>query len=160
VALALRTLGGLTTKEIARAYVEPEATTAQRLVRAKRKIRGARIPYEIPRPEDLPARVEAVLAVLYLIFNEGYAAPFGPARGRPARSAEASRRGRLVVELLPNDAEASGLLSLMQLHDGRRAGRVGPDGALTPLEEQDRSRWDRAAIAEATARLDRTLALG
>jgi RNA polymerase sigma-70 factor, ECF subfamily len=158
VALALRTLCGLSTREIARAFVEPEATTAQRLVRAKRKIRDAGIPYEVPRPDVFPERLEAVLAVVYLVFNEGYASTDQHGLMRPDLCAEAIRLGRLLVELLPEEVEARGLLALMLLHDARREGRLGAEGALVPLEEQDRARWDRAAIAEGTALLDAALA--
>ncbi|HXX32719.1 MAG TPA: DUF6596 domain-containing protein, partial [Myxococcaceae bacterium] len=154
VGLALRTLAGLSTREIARAFLEPEVTTAQRLVRAKRKIREARIPYEVPRPEVFPERLDAVLAVVYLVFNEGYASTEHPGLLRPDLCAEAIRLGRLLVELLPGEPEVRALLALMLLHDARRAGRLGPDGALVPLEEQDRRRWDRSAIAEGTALLD------
>lgn len=157
VALALRTLGGLTTRDVARAFVEPEATTAQRLVRAKAKIRDAKIPYEVPRRDELPDRVGAVLAAVYLIFNEGYAATDGPSLIRPDLCAEAIRLGRLVVELLPAEPEASGLLALMLLTDARREARVGPDGSLVPLEDQDRGAWDRAKITEGTAVLDAAL---
>lgn len=153
-ALALRTLGGLTTREIARAFVEPEATTAQRLVRAKRKIRDAKIPYEVPSREKLPERVEAVLAVIYLIFNEGYASTDAPSLIRPDLTAEAIRLGRLTVELMPSLSEAEGLLSLMLLTDARSAARLDDDGCLVPLEEQDRSRWDRSKIEEGTRILD------
>src|SRR3954469_14483235 len=154
VALALRTLGGLSTREIARAFVEPEATTAQRLVRAKAKIRGARIPYEIPRRDDLPERLAAVLEVVYLIFNEGYAATDAESYLRPDLCAEAIRLGRLVVELLPDEPEPRGLTALMLLHHARRAARVGPDGGIVALEDQDRSTWDRNEIREGTAVLD------
>lgn len=156
VALALRTLGGLSTREVARAFLEPEATTAQRLVRVKQKIREARIPYEVPRPDDLPARLDAVLAVVYFVFNEGYSATETPGLIRPDLCAEAIRLGRLLVELLPDEPEARGLLALMLLHDSRRDARVA-GGELVPLEEQDRARWDRAAIAEGTAVLDAAL---
>jgi RNA polymerase sigma-70 factor, ECF subfamily len=158
VALALRTLCGLSTREIARAFVEPEATTAQRLVRAKRKIRDAAIPYEVPRPDVFSERLEAVQAVVYLVFNEGYASTDQQGLMRPDLSAEAIRLGRLLVELLPEELEARGLLALMLLHDARREARLGPDGALVPLEEQDRARWDRTAIREGTALLDEALA--
>jgi RNA polymerase sigma-70 factor, ECF subfamily len=158
VALALRTLCGLSTREIARAFVEPEATTAQRLVRAKRKIRDAAIPYEVPRRDVFSERLEAVQAVVYLVFNEGYASTEQHGLMRPDLSAEAIRLGRLLVELLPEELEAQGLLALMLLHDARREARLGPDGALVPLEEQDRARWDRAAIREGTALLDAALA--
>lgn len=157
VALALRTLGGLTTRDIARAFVEPETATAQRLVRAKAKIRDAKIPYEVPRRDDLPARLEAVLAVVYLVFNEGYSATDGPSLVRPDLCAEAIRLGRLVVELLPDEPEARGLLALMLLTDARRPARVAPDGSLVPLEDQDRSAWDREKIVEGTAVLDAAL---
>jgi RNA polymerase sigma-70 factor (ECF subfamily) len=157
VALALRTLGGLSTREIARAFVEPEATTAQRLVRAKAKIRGARIPYEVPRRDDLPDRLAAVLEVVYLIFNEGYAATEAESYLRPDLCGEAIRLGRLVVELLPDEPEPRGLTALMLLHHARRAARVGPDGGIVPLEEQDRSAWDRAEIRDGTALLDSAL---
>jgi RNA polymerase sigma-70 factor (ECF subfamily) len=157
VALALRTLGGLSTREIARAFVEPEATTAQRLVRAKGKIRDARIPYEVPTRADLPDRLAAVLEVVYLIFNEGYAAAEADSYLRPDLCSEAIRLGRLLVELLPDEAEPRGLTALMLLHHARRASRVGADGGIVPLEEQNRSTWDRALIAEGTALLDSAL---
>lgn len=157
-ALALRTLGGLTTREIARAFVEPEATTAQRLVRAKKKIREARIPYEVPSREALPERVATVLSVLYLIFNEGYASTDAPSLLRPDLTAEAIRLARLTVQLLPEDAEAKGLLALMLLTDSRRNTRVR-DGELVPLEEQDRSQWNRAEIDEGVRIIDDVLAL-
>jgi RNA polymerase sigma-70 factor (ECF subfamily) len=157
VALALRTLGGLSTREIARAFVEPEATTAQRLVRAKGKIRDARIPYEVPRREDLADRLAAVLAVVYLIFNEGYSAAEAESYLRPDLCGEAIRLGRLLVELLPDEPEPRGLLALMLLHDARRAARLGRDGGIVPLDEQDRSTWDRAEIREGTAILDAAL---
>jgi RNA polymerase sigma-70 factor (ECF subfamily) len=159
VALTLRTLGGLTTAEVARAFLEPEATAAQRLVRAKRKIREARIPYEVPSREDLPARLDAVLSVLYLIFNEGYLAARGEALVRHDLCAEAVRLARTVAALLPGEPEALGLLALMLLHDSRREARAGPRGELVPLEEQDRALWDRAQIDEGLATLDRALAL-
>lgn len=155
--LALRMLGGLTTREIARGFIEPEPTTAQRLVRAKRKIRDARIPYQVPERHALPARVAAVLAVLYMIFNEGYASTDAPSLLRPDLVAEAIRLARLAVELLPEDAEARGLLALMLLTDGRRAARLTPEGDLVPLDEQDRSRWDRAQMAEGTRLLDEAM---
>jgi RNA polymerase sigma-70 factor (ECF subfamily) len=158
-ALALRTLGGLTTREIARGFVEPEATTAQRLVRAKRKIREAVIPYEVPASEKLPERIEAVLSVLYLIFNEGYASTDAPSLLRPDLVGEAIRLARLTVELLPADAEARGLLALMLLTDSRRAARLTSDGEFVPLEDQDRFLWDRTQIDEGTRILDEALAL-
>jgi RNA polymerase sigma-70 factor (ECF subfamily) len=155
--LALRTLGGLTTREIARAFVEPEPTTAQRLVRAKKKIRHARIPYEVPARAKLPERVETVLAVLYFIFNEGYASTDAPSLLRPDLEAEAIRLTRLAVELLPDETEARGLLALMLLTDARRAARVTPEGDVVPLDAQDRTRWNRAQIDEGLALLDEAL---
>ena len=141
VALTLRLLGGLTTPQIARAFLVPEATMAQRLVRAKAKIRDARIPYRIPRDADLPDRVKGVLAVVYLIFNEGYG-------GREDLCAEAVRLGRLLAELMPDEPEVIGLLALMLLVEARRPARFAPDGELITLSDQDRSRWDGALIAE------------
>jgi len=158
MALALRTLGGLSTREVARAFLEAEATTAQRLVRVQRKIRDAHIPYEVPALEALPERLHAVLGVVYLIFNEGYAATASDDLVRPDLCAEAIRLGRLVAELMPDEPEALGLLALMRLHDARREARVDASGALVPLEEQDRSRWSADAIAEGLSILDRALA--
>ncbi len=160
VALTLRTLGGLTTPEIARAFLVPEPTLAQRLVRAKRKIRDAGIPYRIPPPELLAERLDGVLRVLYLVFNEGYAATSGESLIRRELCAEAIRLARVVVSLLPEEPEAVGLLALMLLHDARREARVGADGALILLEDQDRSRWDAARIAEGQALLERALSAG
>ncbi|MEO8145315.1 MAG: RNA polymerase sigma factor [Betaproteobacteria bacterium] len=159
MALALRTLCGLSTREIARAFLEPEATTAQRLVRVKKKILEARIPYEVPKRELLPERLQAVLGVVYLVFNEGYAATETPGLIRPDLCAEAIRLARLIAELMPQESEALGLLALMLLHDARRATRVGSDGAIVPLEEQDRARWNRDEIAQGLGLLDTALAL-
>ena len=151
VALTLRLLGGLTTAEIARAFLVPEPTMAQRLVRAKAKIRDAGIPYRIPREADLPDRLTAVLAVLYLVFNEGYAASSGDRLVRDDLCAEAIRLGRLLAELMPDEPEAMGLLALMLLTDSRRAARTTSDGDIVLLADQDRNRWDRDLIAEGQA---------
>jgi RNA polymerase sigma-70 factor, ECF subfamily len=158
-ALALRTLCGLSTREIARAFVEPETTTAQKIVRAKRKIAGAKIPYEIPTADALPERLGVVLAVIYLVFNEGYSATADDALIRRELCREAIRLGDLVTALMPDQAEALGLLALMRLHDARRDARADAEGALIPLEEQDRSLWNRDAIDEATKLLDCALLL-
>jgi RNA polymerase sigma-70 factor, ECF subfamily len=151
VGLTLRLLGGLTTAEIARAFLVPEPAMAQRLVRAKGKIRDAKIPYRVPREADLPERLRAVLAVVYLIFNEGYTASSGEALVREDLCAEAIRLGRLLAELMPDEPEALGLLALMLLIESRRAARTTPGGDLVLLADQDRGRWDRDLIAEGQA---------
>ncbi len=156
VALTLRTLGGLSTPEIAKAFLLPEPTLAQRLVRAKRKIQEARIPYEVPPPDRLPERLVAVQAVLYLIFNEGYAATSGTELVRNHLCSEAIRLGRVLSELLPQQAENDGLLALMLLQDSRRNARV-IKGELITLEEQDRSLWDRDAISEGLVLVEKAL---
>ena len=160
VALTLRTLCGLTTPEIARAFLTPEPTIAQRIVRAKRKIREARIPYRVPPPEALPERLDSVLAVVYLIFNEGYSGTSGADLVRIDLAEEAIRLGRLLVALMPRESEALGLLALMLLHHSRRDARVTADGDLVTLEEQDRALWDRALIEEGAALVDRAYATG
>jgi len=158
IALTLREVCGLTTEEIGHAYLAPAATVAQRIVRAKAKIRDARIPYEVPGREELPGRIDAVLCVVYLVFNEGYSASSGTALTRADLSGEAIRLGRLLAELLP-DPEVMGLLALMLFQESRREARTTPAGELILLAEQDRSRWDRALIAEGREWVQRALAV-
>jgi RNA polymerase sigma-70 factor (ECF subfamily) len=157
VALTLRTLGGLSTPEIARAFLVPEPTLAQRLVRAKRKIRDAGIPYRVPPDHALPERLDGVLRVLYLVFNEGYGATSGDRLVRRELCAEAIRLARVLVSLMPDEPEALGLLALMLLHDARREARTGPGGEMILLEDQDRDRWDRAKVDEGRELLERAL---
>ncbi|HEY7592236.1 MAG TPA: RNA polymerase sigma factor [Actinophytocola sp.] len=160
VALTLRTLAGLTTSEIARAFVVEEKTMAQRLVRAKKKIRNAGIPYRVPPAHLLPERTNAVLGVLYLLFNEGYAATAGADLVRRSLTGEAVRLARVLVSLMPGEPEVEGLLALLLLHDARRDARVSASGDLVTLEEQDRSGWDRSMIDEGVALLERALRRG
>jgi RNA polymerase sigma-70 factor (ECF subfamily) len=160
VALTLRTLCGLTTDEVARAFLVEPSTMAQRLVRAQKKIKLARIPYVVPGREELPARLDAVMSVVYLVFNEGYAATAGDVLVRRELCAEAIRLGRLLERLLPEQSEPVALLALMLLHDARRETRVDEQGELVLLENQDRSRWDHAQIAEGLERVERALRLG
>ncbi len=157
IALTLRTLGGLTTREIARAFLQPEPTLAQRLVRVKQKIRDAGIPYDVPPDHLLPERLPSVLAVIYLIFNEGYSATTGEALIRRELCDEAIRLGRLLAELMPDEPEALGLLALMLLHDSRRDARTSASGELVILEEQDRSLWRRDRIFEGAEGIERAL---
>ena len=160
VALTLRTLAGLTTAEIARAFLSSEATMAKRLVRAKQKIANAGIPYRVPPAHLLPERVPGVLGVLYLLFNEGYSATAGADLIRQGLSAEAIRLGRVLDRLMPDEPEAAGLLALMLMHDSRRAARLDADGEIVTLEDQDRGAWDAAEIGEGVAVLEGALRLG
>jgi RNA polymerase sigma factor (sigma-70 family) len=160
IALTLRAVGGLTTAEIAKAFLVPEATMAQRISRAKQTIKASGVPFRMPDEGERVRALGAVLHVLYLIFNEGYASSIGPALQRSDLSNEAIRLTRAVHHLLPDDAEVGGLLALMLLTDARRAARTGPDGELVPLPEQDRTLWDRAAIAEGVALISSTLSKG
>ena len=159
VALTLREVCGLTTEAIAQAFLSPAPTLAQRIVRAKGKIRDARIPYQVPAPDELPQRLESVLRVVYLVFNEGYSASSGDSLTRVDLSGEAIRLGRLLVQLLP-EPEAIGLLALMLLQESRRAARATADGEIILLDDQDRSLWNRALIAEGSALVTRALASG
>jgi RNA polymerase sigma-70 factor, ECF subfamily len=160
VALTVKSLGGLSTAQTARAFLVPEATMAARLLRARRKIADAGIPFRVPADEVLDERMRGVLAVVYLVFTEGHTASDGEALTRPDLCAEAIRLGRLLTVLMPDDAEAHGLLALMLLTDARRAARTGPGGEPVDLRDQDRRRWDRDAIAEGTDVLERSLRLG
>ncbi|MBZ5709142.1 RNA polymerase sigma factor [Nannocystis pusilla] len=160
IALTLRAVGGLTTAEIASAFMVPEATMGQRISRAKQSIKTSGVPFRMPTPEERAQRLAAVLHVLYLIFNEGYTTSSGPALQRSDLASEAIRLTRAVHSLLPDDGEVAGLLALMLLTDARRAARSGPAGELVPLDEQDRGLWDRAAIAEGVALISATLARG
>jgi RNA polymerase sigma factor (sigma-70 family) len=160
IALTLRAVGGLTTAEIARAFLVPEGTMTRRITRAKQSIQQSGIPFGMPRPEDRAARLAAVLHVLYLIFNEGYASTSGPALQRAELATEAIRLARLVHRLLPDDTEVAGLLALMLLTDARRPARTGPGGELVPMAEQDRTRWNSAYIAEGVALISSVLPKG
>jgi RNA polymerase sigma-70 factor (ECF subfamily) len=160
VALTLRTVAGLSTASIARAFLVPESTMGQRLVRAKRKVEAAGIPFTVPAPERLPDRLDAVLTVVYLVFNEGYSATAGDALVRRELCAEAIRLGRLLVALLPDEPEVEALLALMILHHSRRDTRIDAQGVLAPLEEQDRSQWDREAIEEGATLVESALRRG
>ncbi|MEP6874036.1 MAG: RNA polymerase sigma factor [Burkholderiales bacterium] len=160
VALTLRLVGGLTTDEIARAYLAPEKTIAQRIVRAKRTLSEARVPFEVPRAAELPERLGSVLEVIYLVFNEGYSATAGDDWMRPALCAEALRLGRIVVELMPDESEALGLVALMEIQASRTKARVDPEGRAVLLMDQDRSRWDPLLIRRGLTALARAEALG
>jgi RNA polymerase sigma factor (sigma-70 family) len=160
VALTLRLLGGLTTEEIARAFLVPEPTIAQRIVRAKRSLAAARVPFEVPRAEQLAARLSSVLEVVYLVFNEGYAATAGDDWMRPALCEEALRLGRILAELVPQQPEVHGLVALMEIQSSRARARTGPAGEPVLLLEQDRARWDRLLIGRGLAALERAEALG
>jgi RNA polymerase sigma-70 factor (ECF subfamily) len=160
VALTLRAVAGLSTASIARAFLVPESTMGQRLVRAKRKVEAAGIPFTVPAPERLPDRLDAVLTVVYLVFNEGYSATAGDALVRRELCAEAIRLGRLLVALLPDEPEVEALLALMILHHSRRDTRIDAQGVLAPLEEQDRSQWDREAIEEGATLVESALRRG
>jgi len=160
IALTLRAVGGLSTAEIARAFLVPESTMSRRISRAKQTVRAAGATFALPTAEERDARLAAVLHVLYLVFNEGYASTAGPDLQRMELCAEAIRLTRLVHRLLPDDAEVTGLLALMLLTDARRPARTGPDGALVPMAEQDRGRWDAAAVAEGVALVSAALARG
>ncbi|BCB79023.1 sigma factor-like helix-turn-helix DNA-binding protein [Phytohabitans flavus] len=160
IALTLRAVGGLTTAEIARAFLVPEGTMTRRISRAKQSIQQSGIPFGMPRPEDRTDRLAAVLHVLYLIFNEGYATTSGPALQRAELATEAIRLARMVHRLLPDDPEVAGLLALMLLTDARRPARTGPDGELVPMAEQDRTRWNAANVAEGVALISATLPKG
>jgi RNA polymerase sigma factor (sigma-70 family) len=160
IAVTLRAVGGLTTAEIGRAFLVPEATMTRRISRAKQAIKDSGIPFGLPPPEERAQRLAAVLHVLYLIFNEGYASTSGPALHRAELSAEAIRLARMVHRLLPGDAEVAGLLALMLLTDARRPARTGPDGSLVPMAEQDRGRWDSGQIAEGVALITGALPRG
>jgi RNA polymerase sigma factor (sigma-70 family) len=160
IALTLRAVGGLTTEEIARAFLVPEATMARRITRAKQTIKDSGIPFSLPPPAERAARLGAVLHVLYLIFNEGYAATSGPSLVRTELSNEAIRLTRMLHRLLPDDGEVTGLLALMLLTDARRPARTGPEGELIPMDEQDRGRWDAALIAEGIALVTEALPRG
>jgi len=160
VALTLRLLGGLTTDEIARAFLVPEATIAQRIVRAKRTLAQEHIPYEVPRGKELPQRLLSVLGVIYLIFNEGYSATAGDDWMRPALCEDALRLGRILAELAPHEAEVHGLVALMEIQASRSAARTGPEGRPVLLRDQDRARWDRLLIRRGLTALERADALG